>query len=118
MSSGLPSRGCWVVPHHETVFNVEGAGFAAFAAEVGFYDKFGADRMANLGARVAFEVHVDGELRAHSGILKVGDPPRLLAVTGLDKAKEVRLVTRRDHLTSDEHCLATWADPRFIKAGR
>ena len=55
MSSGLPSRGCWVVPHHETVFNVEGAGFAAFAAEVGFYDKCGESRMANLGARVAFE---------------------------------------------------------------
>jgi hypothetical protein len=109
------TRGLWVVPYHETVYKVEGARFAAFAAEVGFYDKFGKDRMSNLGARVAFEVYVDGALRAHSGIVGVGDKPRLLAVTGLEKAKEVKLVTRRDDLSNDENCLATWADPRFIK---
>ena len=58
---------------------------------------------------------LDGALRAHSGIVKVGDKPRLLVVTGLEKASEVKLLTRRDDLSNDENCLATWADPRFIK---
>jgi hypothetical protein len=37
-------------------------------------------------------------------------------VAGLGDAKEVKLVTRRDDHSSDETCLATWGDPRFIKA--
>ena len=109
------TRGMWVVPHFEAVYNVEGAGFSAFATEVGFYDKYGDSRMANLGAHVVFEIHVDGQVRAVSGIVKVGDKPRLLVVTGLEKAKELRLVTRRHDLGNDEACLGTWADARFIK---
>jgi len=110
------SRGLWVMPHHETVYRIPGAGFNAFAAEVGFFDGFLKHGVANKGALVAFEVYVDGVLRASSGIVGVKDAPRLLVVNGLADAKEVRLVTRRDNLSSDECCLATWGDPRFIKA--
>ncbi len=110
------TRGLWAVPHFEAVYDVEGAGFAAFASEVGFYDKYGAGRMANLGARVVFEVYVDGVLRANSGIVAVGDKPRLLVATGLEKARELKLVARTQDLGNDECCLATWADPRFIQA--
>ena len=108
-------RGLWVAPNHETVYDVAGAGFAAFAAEVGFYDKIAGNRYANLGALANFEIHVDGRLRVQSGLMKYGDAPRLLVVTGLAGAKEVKLVTRRDDLVDDWYVTATWGDPRFIK---
>jgi hypothetical protein len=109
------ARGLWVMPHHQTVYKVAGTRFRAFAAEVGFFDGFTRHAVANKGALVAFEVYVDGALRASSGIMGVKDAPRLLVVDGLAGAKEVKLVTRRDNLSSDETCLATWGDPRFIK---
>jgi hypothetical protein len=108
-------RGLWVYPHHETVLAIEGAGFTAFAAEVGFFDKFLQNGLANTGALVNFEVHVDGKVRAQSGIMKPSDPPRLLVVDNLQAAKEIKLVTRLDDLSSDERCLATWGDPRFYR---
>ncbi|HET6427030.1 MAG TPA: NPCBM/NEW2 domain-containing protein [Phycisphaerae bacterium] len=109
------TRGLWVVPHHETVYDIAAAGYTAFAAEVGLWEKYGAGRMANLGARVVFEIYVDGVLRANSGVLGVGDKSRLLVVTGLDGARELKLVTRKHDLGNDELCGATWADPRLIR---
>ncbi|HUT60565.1 MAG TPA: NPCBM/NEW2 domain-containing protein, partial [Phycisphaerae bacterium] len=109
------SRGLWASPYHETVYNIEGAGFAAFAAEAGFYDKLPKRSYANLGAVVSFEVYVDGKLRTQSGLMRFGDAPRLLVADNLEGAKEVRLVTRRDDLVNDWYCLATWGDPRFYK---
>ena len=109
------SRGLWASPCHETVYNVEGEGFSAFAAEVGFYDKLAKRAYANLGAVVSFEVYVDGKLRTQSGLMKFGDPPRLLVADRLEGAREVKLVTRRDDLVNDWYCLATWGDARFIK---
>lgn len=108
-------RGLWVFPYHETVYKVEGAGVKAFAADVGFFEKFLKNSRANKGALVSFEIHVDGKLRAASGLMKITDKPKPLVVDGLQKAKQLKLVTRRDDLTNDNHCLVTWGDPRFIK---
>jgi hypothetical protein len=109
------SRGLWVYPHHESVLAIEGAGFTAFAAEVGFFDRFLQNGLANTGALVNFEIHVDGRVRVQSGIMKPSDPPRLLVADNLQRAKEIKLVTRLDDLSSDERCLATWGEPRFVK---
>jgi len=109
-------RGLWVSPNHETVYDVKDAGFSAFAAEVGFHSAARKSAYANVGAVLSFEVYVDGRLRAQSGLMKFGDAPRLLVVTGLAGAAEVRLVTRRADLVDDWYTLATWGDPRFIRA--
>ena len=110
------TRGLWVAPTHETVYDISGLGFTAFAAEVGFLDGLGKkNRYANMGAVVSFEVYVDGKLAAQSGLMKVGDDPRLLVVDGLAGAKTVTLATRRDDRVDDWYTSATWGDPRFIK---
>ena len=108
-------RGLWAAPTHETVYDVHGEGFTAFAAEVGFWDNVTQNRYANLGATVSFEVYVDGVLRAQSGLMQFGDAPRLLVADGLKNARQVRLVTRRRDLVDDWYTLTTWGDPRFIK---
>jgi len=115
MGSKTFSRGLWVSPCHETIYRVEGAGFAAFAAQVGFYDGLAKRAYANLGAVVNFEIYVDGTLRTQSGPMRFGDAPRLLAADRLEGAREVKLVTRRDDLVNDWYCLATWGDPRFYR---
>jgi len=109
------NRGLWVYPLHESAYALEGTGFGAFAAEVGFYNDLTEKAMANRAAVVSFEVYVDGRLAAQSGLMSPGDGPRLLVVTGLEKAEEIRLRTRRDNMTNDGRCLATWGDPRFYK---
>jgi hypothetical protein len=108
-------RGLWAMPTHETAYNIGGSGFKAFTATVGFSDIFRKHSRANKGAQVIFEVHVDGKIKAHSGIMKVMDKPKLLVVTGLENAKQIKLITRRDDMMTDDHCLATWGDPKFIK---
>jgi hypothetical protein len=70
-----------------------------------------------MGAVLGLEIYVDGKIRTQSGLMKFGDPPRLLVADKLENAKELKLVTRRDDLVSDWYTLATWGDPRFIKAG-
>ncbi|MBM4043389.1 MAG: hypothetical protein FJ290_33295 [Planctomycetes bacterium] len=47
--------------------------------------------LRELDAKKYVKRHVDGALHAHSGIVAVSDKPRLLVVTGLAKAREVRL---------------------------
>jgi hypothetical protein len=106
------AEGLWVRPHHETVYNVEGSGFTAFSADVGL-PKEGDKPQLHRDARVCFEVYVDGALRAHSGLMKLGDQPRRLVVTGIEDAKQVRLVTRLDSLKDSPRSLFFWADPAF-----
>jgi hypothetical protein len=48
--------------------------------------------------------------------MKLGDEPRLLAVTGLDAAKKIKLVTRLAELKDSPRCLLFWAHPTFYKA--
>jgi hypothetical protein len=108
-------RGLWVSPNHETVYHIEGAGFTAFAAEVGFFDVLAKRANMNIGSPLSFEIYVDGKLRAQSGLVKFGERPRLLVVDNLQSAKELKLVTRRDDLVNDWYTVATWGDPRLIR---
>ena len=108
------AKALWVRPHHESVYRLAGSGYAAFAAEVGVPK--GNDRpQLHRDARVCFEIHLDGRLAAHSGIMALGDPPRLLVATGLEKAREIRLVTRLDSLKDSPRSLFFWAEPRFYR---
>jgi hypothetical protein len=102
---------------HETVLDVTGRGFRAFAAEVGPPGYFSSRTMlARWGFfRLHFEVYVDGELRAHSGLMRVTDPPRLL-VADVTGAKQVRLVTRVHDDTVQRHLKGCWAEPAFYRA--
>jgi len=111
------THGLWVSPAHETTYNLAGAGFAAFAAEVGAYTKGTLERggISSSATRVSFEIYVDGRLRTQSGLMTPADQPRLLVAENLQEAKEIKLVTRRDDLLSDAYTCRTWANPRFIK---
>jgi len=107
----------------ETIYNLQGTGFSAFSAKVQLhpehakpYNKQNPNRMDLW--QVNFEIYVDRQLRAQSGIMKAGDEPRLLAVTGLENAKEMRLLTRFD--VSEPKYFGPmmqmlWLEPKFYK---
>jgi len=97
----------WLKPRGEARLDVSGGGFAAFSAEVGMPPGCQPE------AAMSFEVYVDGDLRTQSGLMRTGDPPRLLVVRGLAKAKTVTLVNRMSDLHDNEHCIGFWADPCF-----
>ena len=111
----------WVLPYHETVYKLAGSGFTAFSAEVGVNAAVAKHAAGHEDLRVCFEVHVDGRLAAHSGLMRSTDAARLLLVEGLDKAKEMKLITRlhgmlygdRSYLGEFAH--ANWADPALYK---
>ena len=104
---------------YEAVFHLDGKGFAAFSAEVGFPKSW----MGVVGlsfypgpadTRLNYEVYVDGALRTQSGMMGPKDDLRLLVVRGLRGAKELRLVGRTLNLPGD--CLHVfWFDPQFYK---
>ena len=113
-------HGLWIKPQHETVYKLEGTGFAAFSAEVG-WNRMVAKSESGAGhttVKMSFEVHVDGKVRAQSGLMAATDPARLLVVEGLAGAKEIKLVSRT-HFNADEPlglAYCNWADPTFYKA--
>ena len=80
----------------ELVLNIEGKGFSAFSAEVGphFNCRFG--QGVPWGPKLHFEVYVDGQFAGHSGLMELSEGPRLIVVSELTSAKELRLVTRVD----------------------
>ena len=101
----------YVTPAHETVLNIEGAGFKAFSAEAAM----GLDIFNKASAeQFSFEIYVDGELKAATGIVTADQLPRLLVVTGLENAKEIRFVSRRDTDENSRHQMI-WGNPRFYK---
>jgi len=101
-----------------TVYDIAGAGFAAFSARV----RVGAGRRhvreSPDGKKVNFEVWVDGRLRAQSGLMTAADRPRLLVADRLADAKQLRLVVRWDR-PEPEHLGGTagtsWIAPKFHK---
>ena len=109
------SRGMWVTPHHESVYNLEGSTITAFSAYVGITNDARQYQIYNNHRRVNFEIYVDGEVRLQSGLMRVDDPPRYLVVEGLKDAKELKLVTRLDSDEDDPSYLATWADAQFYE---
>jgi hypothetical protein len=112
-------RGLWIKPHHETVYNIEGKGFAAFSAEVG-WNRMVTKADYGLGhttVRMNFEVHVDGKIVAQSGLMSATDPARLLVVEWPRGAKELKLISRT-HYNADEPlglAYCNWAEPKLYR---
>ena len=118
-------KAMWLVPHHETTYRIEGAGYGAFAADVGVNDGTRSSQWHQPGLKVCFEVHVDGQIRASSGLMGDSDGPRRLVADGLKDAKEIKLLTRMERLGDSPMnnsypgylgYVCNWADARFIKA--
>jgi len=115
----------WALPYHETVYKLEGSGIRAFSAEVGVNHVVahggGTYAAGHENIRVCFEIHVDGRIAAHSGLMKSTDGPRLLVVDGLEKAKEMKLITRLasmlhgDTSYRGQFAHSNWADPGVYK---
>jgi hypothetical protein len=104
---------------YEAVFKLEGKGFKAFSAHVGFPNAWNIlvgmwCRRGSETDRLNFEIHVDGKPRAQSGLMAPGDDFRLLVVDGLEGAKELRLVVRPLKLPSYP-LNVFWFDPAFHK---
>ena len=99
-----------------TVYNIEGQGFTGFSAKVKVNAKRKRVRENAAGKVVNFEVHVDGKLRAQSGLMTAADAARLLVVNDLAGAKELKLYVRWDrpepkHLGSTVGIL--WIEPKL-----
>ena len=117
------ARGMWLVPHGQTVYKLDGS-YIAFVSEVGVNAASKANKYHVPGLRVCFDVYVDGQLRASSGLMGDGDEPRRVVAAGLDQAKELKLVTRMERLGDSPMnnsypgylgYICNWAEPRLIK---
>jgi len=116
------TRGIELSPRGELTYNIEGKGFTAFSAEVGWSSRSRIGREVRWSPRLHFELYVDGRLVDHSGLMDITDGPRLLVAEGLRSAKRIRLVTRFHNdgllpagLTLDGQVGApgVWGDPRL-----
>jgi hypothetical protein len=107
-------------PEQITVYNIEGLGVAAFSARVRINPQFAKSSLERLHeARVSFEVHVDGALRAQSGLMTAADDDRLIVAEGIAGAKELKLITRFDRpepRNLGSLLYAQWQEPRLHKA--
>lgn len=103
-----------------TVYDVAGAGFAAFSAAVRINPAYRKPtREGHHRVRVSFEVHVDGKVAAQSGLMTPADEPRTLVAGGLAAAREVRLVTRFDRPDATNlrrRVYVQWKQPRFHRS--
>ena len=106
------SRALWVTPAHESVYDLTDSGISSFGVSVGV-TKDARHFIRALNRRVNFEIYVDGKLRIQSGIMSAMDEARLLAVEGLEQAKELKLVTRLDSDEDDPTYYSCWADANF-----
>ncbi len=105
-------KGFAVSPRAEVVCSIEGKSFSAFSAEVGFAN---AGRPDYRNPKMHFEIYVDGQLKAHSGLMAYGEAPKLLVVEGLQAAKEMRLVTRLSDDGGQRGVEGIWGEPAFYK---
>jgi len=108
-------RGFGATPGHQVICLPKGHNVTAFAADVGWL--YGS-LQGPTDPRLHFEVYVDGTFATHSHLVRNGEPPRRLLVTGLDNAREIRLVTRlhTDRRTAPGrkvYIYAVWGDPTF-----
>jgi hypothetical protein len=107
------TRALWVYPHFEAVYKVEGMGITGFSAHVGITRDACERMIRHHQYRANFEIWVNDEVRAQSGLMMVADDARYLTVEGLTEAKEIKLVTRLDCDKDDPTFLCTWADAQF-----
>ena len=101
-----------------TVYDIAGGGFKAFSARVTVGGGPKRVRESNGRKKVSFEVHVDGRLRAQSGLMTASDPPRLLVVGDLAGARELKLYVRWDR-PEPKYLGGTigvaWQEPRLYR---
>lgn len=108
-------RGFWVFPHHETTFKLEGTDVHAFSAYVGIPLDAIKKTIRKHHRRVVFEVYVDGKPHFQTKLVTVKDGPQLVVVSGLEGAKEMKLVSRLDSNGDSNSFLAVWADAQFYQ---
>lgn len=110
-------NGFYPAVNHRTVLNIEGKGFKAFAAEVG--PSGGMSSKVSLplyrGTKLHYEIYVDGKLACHSGLMELADSPLLLVAEGLEKAREIHLVSRISTGANNKRIKGLWGDPMFYK---
>jgi hypothetical protein len=107
------TRGLWVYPHFEAVYDLDGSGITAFSAYVGVTRDACDRQIRHQQYRANFEIWVDGRVRAQSGLMRPTDEARYLTVEKINGAKEFKLVTRLDCDQDDPTYLCTWADSQF-----
>lgn len=100
----------------ETIFNVEGKGFKAFAAEVGPRDYLSTE--VNLPwtqyNKLSYEIYIDGKAVSMSGLMGVKDEAKLLIAEIPSGAKELKLIART-HNDKDFRMQSAWGNPCFYK---
>ncbi len=96
----------------ETVIDLKGKNFTAFSAEVGLQSSLMEPSNLTWSSNlcVVYEVYVDGVLRAQSGLMGAKDASRLLAVTGLESASELKLTARQHDDGSQRNVMACWGN--------
>jgi len=102
----------------DIVLNIEGRGFSAFSAEVGPHFDCRLGQGLPWKPKLHFEGYVDGKFAGHSGPMQLGEGPRLLVITGLKDAKELRLVTRVDldeNFSEAMSVSGVWGKPELYK---
>jgi hypothetical protein len=72
----------------------------------------GVDAVTNGRGSVAFEVYVDGEMKASSGLMNGFSKPKMLKVEGLEKARRLLLVVK-DGGDGNADDLADWVDGKL-----
>lgn len=101
----------------ETVFNIEGKGFKAFAAEVGLSTSL--STKVNLAwsheVKFNYEIYVDGKAIAMSGLMGVKDTPRLLVAPIPAGARELKMVAREQNDIFRHKLHSAWGNPCFYK---
>ncbi len=102
-------KGLGVHAHSEVAYDLSGKDFYYFISDVG------ADHTAaNGNTSVKFQVYVDGQLMAETGVMRKGMPAETLAVP-LIGAKTLKLVvTDGGNGNANDH--ADWADAKFLIA--
>lgn len=86
----------------ETRIDLKGKAIRGFSAQVAIESNYSEKKTLRKGSvrtvdtKAVFEIYVDGQLRVSSGLVRVGEEPRLLAVGDLEGAEELKLVSRFD----------------------
>ena len=114
---GIPAQAA-ISAHapHQAVYNLQGKGFDAFKVTpfIGTraWGDYGQPTPSNV--RIAFELYVDGQLRAQTHWMAPPDKPRRLVVRDLSGAKELRLLARAEKIYPN-FVIVQWLDPTFYK---
>ena len=108
-------KGIGLSKGHEIEINIEGLGFKTFESYVGLDQ----DDLENEEAHLkAFEIYVDGELKASTDAVFYNTPMQKLSVD-VTGAKTVTLVGVSDEEPTNVYTFsnapATWADAKFIR---